>query len=130
MSNESLQLSGTLYRKFDTQQINEKMTKRDFVVETDDSQYPQLVKFELINDKCSIIDSYSEGTKVTVKFNIRGREWKKDETQTTYFVSLNAWRIERDGNGGSAYNAPVQSAPIVQNQQQPATSGVDDDLPF
>lgn len=129
MSNESFQLSGTLYRKFDAQQITDKMTKRDFVIETEDPQYPQLVKFELINDKCSVIDEYSEGTKVTVKFNIRGREWKKDE-KTTYFVSLNAWRIERDANGGSAYNAPVQSAPIIQNQQQPATSGVDDDLPF
>ncbi len=64
-------------------------TKREFVVTTAE-QYPQDIKFELVKDKCSLIDSYKEGEDVTVSFNVRGSEYNG-----RYFVNLNAWKLER-----------------------------------
>ena len=107
-----LSVQGTIYKVFDTQEITSTFTKREFVIVTDE-QYPQHLKFELIKDKTSLIEEYKEGQKVTVHFNLRGREWIKGE-KTSYFVSLHAWRIESE------------SAP-VSNQSAPAPES---DLPF
>jgi single-strand DNA-binding protein len=57
-------------------------TKREFVVSTEE-MYPQDVKFELLKDKCSILDQYQVGDTVRVSFNIRGSLW-----QNKYFTNL------------------------------------------
>ena len=68
--------------------INQPMTfdsgfmKREFVVKTEE-MYPQDVKFELVKDKCSLIDQYQVDDKVRVSFNIRGSQW-----QGRYFTNL------------------------------------------
>ena len=126
---DSLELGGIMYRKMEKQQITEKLTKRDFVIETTDDQYPQLVKFELINDKCEIIDNIQNGTKVKVKFNVTGREWKKDDGSAVFFVALKAWRVEPI-DGSAAVRTAQTSAPVQQQQSTPAGGGIDDDLPF
>ncbi len=107
-----LKVEGKIYKIFDTQQITDTFVKREFVVITDE-QYPQHVKLELIKDSTSLIDGYKEGQEVTVHFNLRGHEWTKGE-KTSYFVSLNAWRIE-----GKAAPVSNQSAPAPES-----------DLPF
>lgn len=66
---------------------NGKIKKKEFVVKTEET-YPQMVKFELINDKISLLDPYVKGETVEVSFNLRGREW-----QGKYFTSIQAWRI-------------------------------------
>ena len=50
MSDAKLEVTGVLYKDFGTQRVTDKMEKREFVIETTDEQYPQLIKFELIND--------------------------------------------------------------------------------
>jgi len=77
-------------------------TKREFVIKTsDDGDYPQDIKFELVKDKCAMIDKYKIGDRVTVHLNIRGREWKEK-----YFVNLIAWKLE--GHAEQSIPAPVQ----------------------
>lgn len=125
-----LKLTGILYRKMDKQQITEKFSKRDFVIETNDEQYPQLVKFELVNDKTDLIDNYEEGQKITVKFNVTGREWKKDDGTVAYFTALKAWRIEAEVTNNPAPYSPPQSSPPVQQSKNAGNNGIDDDLPF
>lgn len=118
----AMELEGTLFKKFETQKVKENFQKREFVMEVQDGAYPQRVKLELTQDKCGLIDSYQEGDKVKVSFNIRGSEW-----QGKYFVNLQAWKIDGQSgssasNNGGAYNPPPPPDDL--------TDGLDNDLPF
>jgi len=44
------------------------------------------------------LDKFNTGQVVTVHFNIRGKSWEKDG-KTSYFNSLEAWRIDAKGSG-------------------------------
>ena len=119
-----LSLTGKVYKIFETTKISDSFEKRDFVIETED-QYPQKVKFELTQNNCSKIDDLKEGEMVTVHFNIRGREWNNTQKgEMVYFVSLNAWRIEKEQTTDTA--VPFPSADTVTADTDPAA----DDLPF
>ena len=62
-------------------------TKREFVL-TVESVYPEEIKFELLKEKCSLLDQFNTGDQVKVSFNIRGREW-----QGKYFTNLQVRRL-------------------------------------
>lgn len=130
MSEQSakLEVVGVLYKDLGTQVISDKMEKREFVIETTDEQYPQLVKFELVNDKCKILDGYKQGEKIKVSFNLRGREWKKDaNTPPAYFTNLAAWRISKADNDFESTAAHTE--PNTKRETAPVPTG-GDDLPF
>jgi hypothetical protein len=84
----SLQITGTVKAIFDQETFSSGFTKREFVITTPE-QYPQDVKFELVKDKCGMIDRFNVGQSITVSFNVRG-----NEHLGKYYVSLNAWKIE------------------------------------
>jgi len=101
------------------------------VIETEE-QYPQFVKFQLVQDKCELIDAHNEGEKIKVHFDLRGREWNEK-----YFTNLNAWRIEA-ADGSTVGAAPVAAA-AKQNAPAAAPTATapaapqadfDDDIPF
>ncbi|RPD44590.1 DUF3127 domain-containing protein [Hymenobacter sediminis] len=135
--------TGRLHEIFDEQQVSEKFRKREFVLEVVDGQYPEHIKFQLVQDKTALIDSYKVGDEVKISFNLRGRGFNKNG-QMLYFTNLEAWRIE-SGAGGSAsapqggnyqQAAPRAAAP-AQNQNPnlrasaaPIASDDDNDLPF
>lgn len=83
------EISGTVHRVFETQTFSSGFTKREFVLEVEDGNYPQMVKFECIKDKTSMLDDVSESDKVQVTFNIRGNEHKE-----RFYVSLVAWKLK------------------------------------
>jgi len=120
-----LKVEGKLYKIFDTQEISASFKKREFVIETDD-KYPQLVKFELTQDNCDKISDFKEGEIITVHFNIRGREWTSPKNEVKYFVSLNAWRLEKEQ--ASAPSADVTPFPTAD--AEPPADSFADDLPF
>jgi Domain of unknown function (DUF3127) len=98
-----LDISGKLHAVFDTTQVSERFTKREFVLElTDNPKYPQLVQFQLTGDRCSQLDSFAVGDLVRLDFSLRGREWKSPRGETKYFNSLDVWKIEPGGAGASA----------------------------
>jgi len=113
---------GKLHKIYDTEQKSASFQAREFVIEMVDGQYPQMVKFQLVQDKCNLIDGYNEGEEIAVDFDLRGREWNGK-----YFTNLQAWRIGRldgaQGQGGGQGGA--QSA-----QPAPAGGDFDDDIPF
>ncbi len=118
-------LEGTVYKIFDEQQISASFKKREFVLVTDE-QYPQHIKFELVQDRCSLIEGYKVNDIITVHFNLSGREWMpKDGGDAKYFVSLKAWRIEKPATSAQA---PTGSAPFPT--AEPPTEEIGDDLPF
>ena len=89
-----LKIEGTIKRIFDTQEVSAKFSKRLFVLETKNEQYPQLISFECQQNNCSILDHEKEGNEVIVHFNIRGREWVNKSNETVYFNTLVCWRLE------------------------------------
>ena len=67
--------------------------KREVVITTEE-QYPQHLLIEFIQDKCNLLDSYSQGQRVKIGINLRGREWQNQNGEIKYFNSINGWRIE------------------------------------
>lgn len=134
----SYELQGKLIEKFDTRQITDKFKKREFIVEkreeSNGKEFIDTIKFQLIQDRCDLIDSYSIGEEIKVYFDIKGNKWEK-EGKVNYFTNLNVWRIERvspenpdEQMSGESSNA-VQTA--TSDEQNPSASdNENDDLPF
>jgi hypothetical protein len=119
-----MDVTGILKVKSDTQQVSEKFKKRDFVITDNSSQYPQHISFQLVQDKCAIIDQYKVGDEIKVHFNLRGREWTSPQGELRYFNSLEAWRIE----GGASASSGNKAEAITESSFTAASES--DDLPF
>ncbi len=121
----SFEIEGKLLRKYDTENKTQSFQAREFVIEIEDGNYPQFIKFQLTQDRCALLDSYEEGNPIKVHFDLRGREW-----QGKYFTNLNAWRLE------ALQPATTQPAPPPGDSDMnfPTTDDepvqVNDDLPF
>jgi single-stranded DNA-binding protein len=112
----SLEVSGKLLVKYDTQQVSEKFKKREFVLELAEeingNIYTNFAKMQLVQNKCEIIDRFKEGDLVKVSFNIKGNRWERDG-KVNYITNLDAWRME------SATAAPTGGQPQQPQQQAP-----------
>lgn len=120
---------GKIEKIFDTEQKSASFQAREFVIEVQDGQYPQMVKFQLVQDKVTLVDDYSEGDSVEVEFDLRGREWNG-----RYFTNLQAWRINRAGEGGGSSDmggqGQSQAKPKAEPAKTTASADFDDDIPF
>lgn len=83
----SFTVKGKLHKVFETERKSDKLEIRDFVIKTDE-QYPQYIKFQLMNDKTSQVDPFNEGQNIEVSFNLRGRE-----SEGKFFTNLQAWKV-------------------------------------
>jgi hypothetical protein len=126
--------TGTIKVIQDTQRISDKFQKREFVVTDTTSMYPQDILFQATQDKCTLLDSFQANDNVEVSFNLRGREWTSPQGEVKYFNTIEAWRIEKQGQsqpmgmpsgGPSAMNMGTDPLPGVG-----ASTEDDDDLPF
>lgn len=105
----ALEARGKIHAVFDTKQVSERFTKREFVVEiADNPKYPQLVSFQATGDRCSLLDGLGAGDEVRVEFNLRGREWRSPSGDVKYFTTLDAWKVER--TSAAAAKAPSQQS--------------------
>jgi len=115
--------TGRLHKVFDTEQKSASFSAREFIIEMVDGKFPQMIKFQLTQDKCTLIDDYSEGEDISVDFDLRGREWNDK-----YFTNLNAWRIARAESQDGASDSSADNAPA--GTPAAATADFDDDIPF
>ena len=134
-------VTGRLHEIFDEQQVSEKFRKREFVLEVQDGQYPQHIKFQLTQDKVTLVEPFKMGDEVKVTFDLRGRGFNKNG-QMLYFTNLEAWKIEAGGAanyGGGGGQQQAAPRPAAQNQNPtlraqpsaaPIASDDDNDLPF
>lgn len=146
----ALEITGRMFEKFDTQQITQTFSKREFVLEISEQAangmtYTNYASFQLANNQCSLVDNFQLGDMVTVSFNIRGNKWERDG-QVRYITNLNAWRIQPanlatgmpsqpagQSMGGAPQNnfaAPQQQAPQGNSGFNPPAADDGDDLPF
>ena len=103
-----------------TQVVSEKFSKRDFVIETHD-QYPQVVSFQITQDKCALLDAFAVGQECDVSFNLRGREWTSPGGEVKYFNTLECWRIDKVGSVPQATQPTATNTPSNEEEN---------DLPF
>ena len=128
----SYELSGKLVAKYETVQRKETFKTREFVVEkTDkigDRTISNFVKFQLVQDKTSIIDRVNVGDEIKVLFNIKGSKWEKDG-RVNYITNLDAWRVEQILQPGVDTERPVDNDYLEPLDTFTSTDAIDD-LPF
>jgi len=128
----SLEITGKLIVKYDTQQVNDRFKKREFVIEIAEeingNVYTNYAKMQLTQNKCDIIDRHNEGDTIKISFNIKGNKFEKDG-RYNFITNLDAWKIE------SISIAATQAAPAQQQATgypSKAEGNINhpDDLPF
>lgn len=106
---------GKIVVVMDTKQISATFQKREFVINIpdDNPKYQDNVLFEVVGEKCGILDSFQVGQEVEVSWNLKGRTWDKgDGSPMRYFNTLQCWKI----NATSQQQAP----PAYQQAPQPS----------
>lgn len=126
------ELTGKLIEIYPTTEVSATFKKRDFVLEKTETAgektFIDVIKFQLIQDRCSLMDACRIGDEIKVIFNIKGSKWEK-EGRTSYFVNLDAWKIERLNVYNTQSDQPVVQQPVQQSFETPLPEG-DDNLPF
>jgi hypothetical protein len=111
-----MKISAKIHEISPTKMIKDTFRKREFIViYADKPEFPQYIKFELIQDNCDYLDEFKAGDDVEINFDLRGREWVNPKGEKVYFNSLLAWKIAKTGE------TPMTDVP------PPAG---DDDFPF
>lgn len=131
-----METTGKLHTIFETKQVSERFTKREFVIElADNPKYPQTVLFQLTGDRCAQLDGMNVGDQVRIEFSLRGREWRSPSGEVKYFNSLDVWKLESarsgrsQGNGrGNGDPRDVEMPPRIDESQ--FGRGDVDDIPF
>lgn len=94
----NLEIRGRLIEVYPVNAVNERLMKREFVVEiketNNDKEYISYAKFQLVNARCNLVDRFKQGDVVKVSFNIRGNKYEKDG-RSQYISNLDAWKIEQ-----------------------------------
>lgn len=122
-----MEIKGKIHEIGSTQQVSETFKKRDLIIEyAENPSYPEYIRLEALQDKCSLVDQFLIGDEVEVFFNLRGRPWTDKTGKTSYFNSLVVWRINKVG-GTSTSNGPAYAAPVDDFSTDP---GNGNDLPF
>lgn len=128
-----MELQGTIKKITDVQTFASGFQKREMIILTEE-QYPQPISIEFLQDKADLLNNYSEGDKVKVSINIRGREWTSPQNEVKYFNSIVGWRIEKS-DSGNTFNEPVEAKPAQSGTPSAASNTNvfeedEDDLPF
>ncbi len=134
-----MEATGRLHAIYETKQVSERFTKREFVIElVDNPKYPQTVLFQLTGDRVSQLDGMNVGDQVRIEFNLRGREWKSPQGEIKYFNSLEVWKLEparanagnsRQPSRQATANDPRDRFTMPPRDDEPRPGDVDD-IPF
>lgn len=124
-----MNVSGKLVEIFDTVKIKDTFQKREFVLEyATNPKYPELVKFEMVQDKCAVLDGFKVGQEVSVDFDLRGRKWTDKQGAVKYFNTVQAWRLSPADASADGGSPAAGSPPDVDTNDYGADKG--GDMPF
>ena len=77
-----------------TEQKTEKFRKREFTVLLEEGRFSKKMPYQLLNDKCGLLDNFKEGQLVTVYSNRIPFEIEKPSGEIGRYVNLDCWKIE------------------------------------
>ena len=92
----SLELNGTLHEVYPTQQITDKFSKRDFILEIPNGNYLQHIKCESTGKTCGSLDGVRIGSQIKAKCDLRGRIYQKKDGTKGQMNSVVAWDIQAE----------------------------------
>jgi len=125
----SFEITGKLIAIMDVVKISDTFRKREFVIEHTEPggtiDFTDQIKFQVTQDKCSILDTLKVNDEVRVSFRIRGKRWEKDG-RAGYFTNLEAWKIEKIAVSPGEF-PPESPMPDIKDLPEEEDS---DDLPF
>ena len=105
-----MEIKGKVHEIGKTTQATESLKKRELIVEyIENPQYPEYLKFEAINDRCSLMDNLRTGDDVEVFFNLKGRPYTDKAGKKSYFNSLQLWKVSV--LGAATTSAPTEDEP-------------------
>jgi hypothetical protein len=94
-------------------QVSDKFRKREFIIEKKESGgsvvFVDYIKFQLVQDKCDLINESFLNEDVKIWFNLKGNRWERDG-KVNYFTNLDAWKIEKMTSQGRDQNVPSNHA--------------------
>ena len=123
-----MNISAKIIEIFDTAKVTDSFKKREFVVEySENPQYPEYIKFEFIQEKCDLLDSYTIGEEVDISFNLKGRKWTDPQGTDKYFNTLQAWKIDKKSTTAPAGG---NAEPSMEEPEWLADKDDDNELPF
>jgi hypothetical protein len=110
-------------------QVSDKFKKREFVIEKKETGgsavFVDYIKFQLIQDKCDLINESFMNEDVKIWFNLKGNKWERDG-KVNYFTNLDAWKIEKTSVQSREQNAHSS----VKLEDIPPENDEISDLPF
>jgi hypothetical protein len=123
-----MNISAKITEIFDTAKVTDSFKKREFVVEySENPQYPEFIKFEFIQEKCDLLDSYTIGEDVDISFNLKGRKWTDPQGTVKYFNTLQAWKIDKKS---ASAPASAGAEPAIEEPEWLTDKDDDNELPF
>ena len=94
----AFEITGKVVDILPVNQVSDKFRKREFVIEKKDTGgaavFIDYIKFQLIQDKCDLINESFLNEEVKIWFNLKGNKWERDG-KINYFTNLDAWKIEK-----------------------------------
>jgi hypothetical protein len=125
----SFEITGKVIDIMPVNQVSDKFRKREFVIEKKDTGgaavFIDYIKFQLVQDKCDLINESFLNEEVKIWFNLKGNKWERDG-KINYFTNLDAWKIEKTSVSGANQNIPSHST----MEDLPPENDEMSDLPF
>lgn len=94
----AFEITGKIIDISPVNQVSDKFKKREFVIEKKETGgaavFIDYVKFQLLQDKCDLINESFMNEDVKIWFNLKGNKWERDG-KISYFTNLDAWKIEK-----------------------------------
>jgi single-strand DNA-binding protein len=110
-------------------QVSDKFRKREFVIEKKETGgaavFIDYIKFQLVQDKCDLINESFMNEEIRIWFNLKGNRWERDG-KVNYFTNLDAWKIEKVSSQGRDEAA----RPVKTFEDIPPEVDELSDLPF
>lgn len=110
-------------------QVSDKFRKREFVIEKKETGgaavFIDYIKFQLVQDKCDLINESFLNEEIKIWFNLKGNRWERDG-KVNYFTNLDAWKIEKVSS--QVRDQVVQNRPTLEDI--PPENDELSDLPF
>jgi hypothetical protein len=103
----AFEITGKIIDISPVNQVSDKFKKREFVIEKKETGgsavFIDYIKFQLVQDKCDLINESFMNEEVKISFNLKGNKWERDG-KVNYFTNLDAWKVERSQPQGRDQN--------------------------
>jgi hypothetical protein len=125
----AFEISGKVIDISPVNQVSDKFRKREFVIEKKEAGgaaiFIDYIKFQLVQDKCDLINESFLNEEIKIWFNLKGNKWERDG-KINYFTNLDAWKIEKLSSLDRDQHIPSHTA----LEDIPSENDELSDLPF